>query len=99
MTPPFRLAQPQEEAPMSSVLPTTIDRLADEIGALRTRLDGDAVTPNEEGWDEARQAWNLEVDQRPAMVVLPESADDVVETVRFARAHGLHVAPQATGHN
>jgi hypothetical protein len=44
------------------------------------------VRPGDVSWDEARSAWNLAVDQRPAAVVLPESAADVVETVRFARA-------------
>jgi FAD/FMN-containing dehydrogenase len=55
--------------------------------------------PGDVEWDAARAAWNLAVDQRPALVVLPESADDVVETVRFARDAGLRVAPQGTGHN
>jgi len=57
------------------------------------------VTPSDETWDEARQAWNLAVDQRPAAVVYAESADDVVATVDFARVRGLRVAPQGTGHN
>ena len=51
------------------------------------------------GWDDARRAWNLSVDQHPAAVALPESADDVVVAVRFARDHGLRVAAQGTGHN
>ena len=29
------------------------------------------VFPGEPGWDEARRAWNLAVDQRPAVVALP----------------------------
>jgi FAD/FMN-containing dehydrogenase len=67
--------------------------------ALRARLQGDLVLPGDESWDEARQAWNLAVDQRPAAVALPETADDVVAIVDFAREHGLRVAPQGTGHN
>ena len=55
---------------------------------LGERLSGDVVTPDAEGWDTARQAWNLAVDQRPVAVVYPESADDVVATVRFAAEHG-----------
>src|SRR5207302_2370457 len=69
------------------------------VQELQARLDGEIVTPSDESWDEARQAWNLAVDQRPAAVVYAESADDVVATVDFARAHGLRVAPQGTGHN
>ena len=51
-----------------------------------------------DSWDEARQAWNLAVDQRPAAVFVPESADDVAEAVDFARRNGLRVALQGTGH-
>ncbi len=69
------------------------------LDVLRARLSGDIVAPGDEGWDSARQAWNLAVDQRPAAVALPESARDVVEVVDFARRNGLRVAPQGTGHN
>ena len=66
---------------------------------LRALLHGDIVAPGDPGWDEARQAWNLTVDQRPAAVALPESAADVAAVVLFAREYGLRVAPQGTGHN
>jgi FAD/FMN-containing dehydrogenase len=56
------------------------------------------VFPGQPGWDEARRAWNLAVDQRPAAVALPESVDDVVAAVEHARASGLRVAVQGTGH-
>src|SRR5919205_206486 len=66
---------------------------------LRSRVQGTVVAPGDAAWDEARQAWNLRVDQRPALVAIPESAADVVAIVGFAREHGLRVAPQGTGHN
>ena len=69
-----------------------------DVRPLRSALQGDVVAPEDEGWDEARQAWNLTVDQRPAAVVLPESVEDVRDTVRFAYEVGLRVAPQGTGH-
>ena len=69
-----------------------------DIRALRDRLTGEIVLPAEVGWDAARQAWNLAVDQRPFAVALVESAGDVVTIVEFASAHGLRVAPQGTGH-
>src|SRR5690242_11555724 len=69
------------------------------VDALRERLTGDFVTPDEPSWDEARLAWNLAVDQRPAAVALPETVEDIAEVVRYARANGLRVAGQATGHN
>src|SRR3954453_902071 len=66
---------------------------------LHSELAGEVVTPADEGWDVARQAWNLAVDQRPEAVVIPANADDVAATVRFAAASGVRVAPQGTGHN
>ena len=56
------------------------------------------VFPGDPGWDDARRAWNLAVDQRPAVVALPETVDDVVAAVEHARALGLRVAVQGTGH-
>ncbi len=70
-----------------------------ELQALRERLACGVVLPGEETWDPARQAWNLAVDQRPAAVVYPEAAADVVATVSFAAQHGLRVAFNAGGHN
>ena len=69
-----------------------------DLRPLRENMDGEAVGPLDADWDEARQAWNLAVDQRPVAVALPESAFDVVAVVAFAREHGLRVAPQGTGH-
>src|SRR5215470_8560384 len=55
--------------------------------------------PGDPGWDDARRAWNLAVDQHPAAVAQPRSARDVADAVRFARRYGLRVAAQGTGHN
>jgi FAD/FMN-containing dehydrogenase len=68
------------------------------LDELEARLDGELLKPGDEGWDEARTAWNLALDQRPVAVVLAESAADVAETVLAARRAGLRVAPQGTGH-
>ena len=57
------------------------------------------TTPGEPGWDDARKAWNLAVDQRPAAIAMPSSAEDVRAAISFARERGLRVAAQGTGHN
>ena len=62
-----------------------------DVLALRARLDGEIATPIDASWDEARQAWNLAVDQRPAAVALPTSAEEIAEVVRFAGEAGLRV--------
>ena len=56
------------------------------------------LTAGDPAWDEARQAWNLALDQRPAAIACPASAQEVVAAVRYARRRGLRVAAQATGH-
>ena len=65
---------------------------------LRARVTGEIVLPGDAGWDAARLAWNLAVDQHPAMVALPETAEDVAAVVSYAAAAGLRVAVQGTGH-
>ena len=57
------------------------------------------ITPDDARYDEARLAFNVAVDQRPAAVVIAKSVDEVVEAVAYARDNGLRVAPQTTGHN
>src|SRR6185437_4468925 len=64
-----------------------------------TALAGRVVLPEHPNWDQARLGWNLGVDQQPAAVVFPESAQDVVAAVELARAFELRVAAQGTGHN
>jgi hypothetical protein len=68
------------------------------LAALRPHLGERIVGPEDPGWDEARMAWNLAVDQHPAAVARPESADDVAAVVEVAGKQGLRVAPQGTGH-
>ena len=63
------------------------------------RLAGTMVLPGDDRFDQARQAWNLAVDQRPAAVAFPESAADIAAAVGWAAERGLRVAAQGTGHN
>jgi hypothetical protein len=74
---------------MSMTVTPPID---DRVGRL-------LVHPGDDGWDAARVAWNLAVDQRPAAVAFPQTTEDVVAIVEYARPRGLRVAPQGTGHN
>jgi hypothetical protein len=61
-------------------------------------LAGKIVTPEDVRFGEARRAWNLAVDQEPAAVVFPESAQDVTDAVLFAAERGQRIAAQRTGH-
>ncbi len=77
----------------------TTGSLREELTHLDARIAGRVVSPGEPGWDEARTAWNLAVDQRPVAVVLAGHVDDIAHTIATATALGLGVAPQGTGHN
>jgi FAD/FMN-containing dehydrogenase len=66
---------------------------------LSSVLPGKALLAGQDGWDEARQPWQQQVDQRPVAVVYPQSAQDVATAVHFARERGCRVAVQGTGHN
>jgi len=78
---------------------STADTIAGrDLAALRAAVAGPVSVPGDAGYDQARQAWNLVADQRPAVVVEAGSADDVAQAVRYARARGMRIAPQGTGH-
>ena len=62
-------------------------------------LVGQVVLPDDGRFDDARRAWNLAVDQRPAAVIFPESATEVAAAIGYAAERGLRVAAQGTGHN
>ena len=69
------------------------------VKTLRDAITGSVSVPGDPDFDAARATWNLAVDQHPAAVAIPATVDDVIEIVRFANAHALRLAPQASGHN
>jgi FAD/FMN-containing dehydrogenase len=68
------------------------------VRALRDSVSGQVVDGDDPAWESARAAWNLTIDQRPAVVVFAESADDVAAAVRVAADRGVRIAPQGSGH-
>ena len=85
-----------QEEPMNQN--DTLIRMPD-AAALRRLIGGDVIGPEDAGWDAARGAFNLNVEQRPALIAEPASAEEVGAVVRYAAGNGLRVAPQRTGHN
>lgn len=65
-----------------------------DLGTLRAAIAGKVVAARQAGYDHARQAWNLTVDERPSVVVVAQSASDAARAVQFARAHGMRIAPR-----
>ena len=62
-------------------------------------IDGRIVYPSDHDWEQAHEAFNTRVDQRPVAMVFPADERDVVAIVNYARERGLRIAPQATAHN
>jgi FAD/FMN-containing dehydrogenase len=60
---------------------------------------GTVITPDCDGYDEARTLWNGAVDRRPRVVARCGGAADVAAAVRFARDHDLEIAVRGGGHN
>jgi FAD/FMN-containing dehydrogenase len=69
------------------------------LGALRRQVKGAVIEPGGDGWDAATQAFNLTVRQEPELTALPVDEADVIAILEFARAEGMQVAAQRTGHN
>ncbi len=69
-----------------------------DLDTLRARCAGAVVAPGDEAYEQARQPWNLAVDQRPPAVAFPADAADVACVVTAARDAGVRVAVQGTGH-
>jgi FAD/FMN-containing dehydrogenase len=77
---------------------TTIETTTN-LQTLQRRFKGAVIEPAGDGWDTATQAFNLAFTQQPELVAVPADEQDVVTIVEFARANGMQVAPQRTGHN
>lgn len=69
------------------------------LSGFRDRFNGQIVGPNDPEYEQARIVWNAMADRRPALVVRPAAADDVIAAVRFAREQDLLVAVRGGGHS
>jgi FAD/FMN-containing dehydrogenase len=68
------------------------------VEELRASLLGTVLTPDDDGYDDARRVWNGVIDRRPALIVRCRGVADVVEAVRLARQHPLPVSIRGGGH-
>jgi FAD/FMN-containing dehydrogenase len=68
------------------------------IDQLRDQVRGDVIAPDDEAYEEARKVYNAMIDRRPAVVVRPVNAGDVIAAVNFARENGIDLAIRGGGH-
>ncbi|MFC9998410.1 FAD-binding oxidoreductase [Nocardia sp. NPDC127526] len=65
---------------------------------LRSAVRGRVLLSGDEGFEQARQPWNLTVEQSVRAVVEPADADDAARLVRYARDAGHTLTVQSSGH-
>jgi FAD/FMN-containing dehydrogenase len=71
----------------------------DAVVELGEGFKGEVIAPGDPGFDDARAVWNGSIDKRPALVVRPRGAADVIDAVNYARQEGLPLAVRCGGHS
>lgn len=66
---------------------------------LKRTLAGTLLRPGDGAYDEARTIFNSMIVRRPALIAQCTCAQDVIASLRFARAEGLEVSVRAGGHS
>ena len=73
--------------------------LRDRLDDFRSKIAGELITPQDDGYDAGRRVWNADIDRRPALIVRCVSAQDVAAAVTFAVSQGLEIAVRGGGHS
>jgi FAD/FMN-containing dehydrogenase len=68
------------------------------LQGLRRQLDGTALLPGDDGFEESRHVWNAMIDRQPALIVRCANANDVVAAIRFGREEGFELGVKCGGH-
>jgi FAD/FMN-containing dehydrogenase len=69
------------------------------VSRLGEGFKGEAISPADPGYDDARAVWSASIDKRPGLIVQPTGAADVIDAVTYARAKGLPLAVRCGGHS
>lgn len=69
------------------------------ITALRNKIAGNIVAPEDEKYDESRKVHNGMIDKKPGVIVYCKDVADVKTAVNFARENNLLLAVRCGGHN
>ena len=75
------------------------DTAGEAAEALRGRMTGPVITPDDRSYDDARRLWNGDADGRPAVIACCMSRDDVAAAVDVAQANGLEISVRGGAHS
>lgn len=70
-----------------------------EYETLARGIHGEVLRSGDDAYDETRAIWNAMIDRKPAVIVRPTGAADVISAVDFAREFDLPLAVKGGGHN
>jgi len=70
-----------------------------DLDALRGRIDGRVIGPNDDDYDSAREVTAGHIDRHPAVIVRVANVDDVRKVIELARETGLELAIRSGGHS
>jgi FAD/FMN-containing dehydrogenase len=62
-------------------------------------FQGQLITAEDSGYDQARAVWNHVIDRFPRVIACCRGTADVVAAVRFAREQDLEITIRGGGHN
>jgi FAD/FMN-containing dehydrogenase len=68
------------------------------VEQLDASVKGEVITPERDGYDEARTVFNAMVDKHPAVIVRCADPHDVMATVDLARVRAAEVSVRSGGH-
>lgn len=79
---------------------TAVTKLAESAyETLEDEIMGDVLSPDDDGYDEAREVWNAMIEKYPAAIARCAGTADVIAAVNFAREHDLPIGVKGNGHN
>ena len=62
-------------------------------------VQGRILVRDDESYEDARQVWNAMIDKHPIAISQCLNANDIVETVKYARSENLPISVRGGGHN
>ncbi|WP_405063710.1 FAD-binding oxidoreductase [Kribbella sp. NBC_01505] len=62
-------------------------------------FSGTVLTPDQDGYDEARRLWNAQHVRQPAVIAQVQSAEDVAVAIRYGVENGLEIAVRGGAHS
>jgi len=62
-------------------------------------LTGQVIVPSDKNYDEARAIYNAMIDKKPAIIVVCENTQDVVNAINYSAKNNMEVSIRGGGHN